>query len=120
MTRITLPFPPSLNNCFENIPRKGRIATQRYRDWTNEAFWMIKSQKPSRFEAEVSITIGFVAPDRRKRDLDNLIKPVLDILVKGQVIKDDSDRHVKRITAQWLPAGAPCTVMITEYEDLAA
>ena len=118
MTRITLPFPPTLNNCFENI-RGGRRITQRYREWINEAFWMIKSQKPSKHEDEVSISIGFVAPDKRKRDLDNLIKPVLDILVKGQVIKDDGSKYVRRVTVQWVPSGPPCVVLISQYEDVA-
>lgn len=39
---------------------------------------------------------------------------------KGGIIKDDSNKYVRRVTVQWVPAGAPCTVLITEYEDLAA
>jgi len=120
MTRIELPFPLPVSACFENVPKVGRRATSRYREWTNEALWMIKAQKPQKFDGEVSISIGLVAPDKRARDADNTLKCCLDALVKGGVIKDDSNKFVRRVTVQWVPSGAPCTVLISEYEDIAA
>ena len=120
MTRLELPFPPTLNTCFQNIPGRGRAVTPRYREWINEALWVLKSQRPVMHETEVSISIGLVAPDRRARDADNLIKPVLDLLVKGRVLKDDSNKYVRRVTVQWVPSGPPCVVLISQYEDIAA
>ncbi|QIG74570.1 holliday junction resolvase RusA-like protein [Rhizobium phage RHph_Y25] len=120
MTRIELPFPLPVSACFENVPKIGRRATARYREWTNEALWMIKAQKPQKFAGEVSISIGLVAPDKRARDLDNLFKGLLDVLVKAGVIKDDSQKYVRKLSAQWVAAGAPCTVLVTEYEEMAA
>ena len=119
-SRIELPFPLPISACFENIPKVGRRATGRYREWTNEGLWMIKAQKPRKFDGEVSILIGLVAPDKRARDADNTLKCILDLLVKAGVIKDDSNRFVRRITVQWVASGAPCTVLITDYEELAA
>jgi crossover junction endodeoxyribonuclease RusA len=81
---------------------------------------MIKAQKPLKFDGEVSVSIGLVAPDKRARDADNTLKCILDILVKAQIIKDDSNKYVRRVTVQWVPSGAPCVVLISEYEDLAA
>lgn len=79
---------------------------------------MITSQKPQKFDVEVSISIGIVAPDKRARDIDNLIKPILDVLVKAQIIKDDNSKYVRKVSAQWLPSGPPCAVLITPYEDM--
>ncbi len=120
MTRLELPFPLPVSACFENVPKVGRRATARYREWTNEALWMIHSQKPQKFAGEVSISIGLVAPDKRARDADNALKGCLDVLVKSGVIRDDSNRYVRRLTVQWVASGAPCTVLISEYEDQAA
>jgi crossover junction endodeoxyribonuclease RusA len=117
--RITLPFPLPVSACFENIPKRGRIATQRYRDWTAEALWMIASQRPRKFTGEVSVAVALVAPDKRARDADNTLKCVMDALVKASVIKDDSNRYVRRISVQWVAAGAPCTVLVSEYEGVA-
>jgi crossover junction endodeoxyribonuclease RusA len=116
--RIELPYPPSLNTCFQNIPGRGRAITPRYREWLNEAMWIIKSQKPAKFDVEVSISIGIVAPDKRSRDIDNLIKPCLDVLVKALVIKDDSSKYVRKVSAQWIASGPPCVVLITPFEDI--
>jgi crossover junction endodeoxyribonuclease RusA len=120
MQRLELPFPLPVSACFENIPKVGRRITGRYREWINEAMWMIKAQKPVKFDGEVSISIGLVAPDKRARDADNTLKCLLDVLVKGQVIKDDSNKYVRRVTVQWVPSGPPCVVLISQYEDLAA
>jgi hypothetical protein len=83
MTRLELPFPLPVSACFENVPKVGRRATARYREWTNEALWMIKSQKPQKFAGEVSISIGLVAPDKRARDCDNTLKGICDVLFKA-------------------------------------
>ena len=117
--RIELPFPPTLNTCFQNIPGRGRVVTPRYREWINEALWVLKSQRSVMHETEVSISIGLVAPDKRNRDCDNLIKPVLDLLVKGRVLKDDSQKYVRKVSVEWKPSGPPCAVLITDYEDMA-
>ena len=116
--RIELPYPPTLNTAFLNIPGRGRVASKQYKAWTAEALWMIKSQNASQFSVEVSISIGIVAPDKRARDIDNLIKPVLDVLVKALVIKDDSSKYVRKVSAQWLAYGPPCAVLISPFEDV--
>lgn len=120
MERIELPFPLPVSACFENVPKVGRRATQRYKNWINEALWLVKSQKPREFAGEVSVSIGLVAPDKRARDADNTLKCIMDVLVKARVIRDDSNKYVRRISVQWVPSGAPCTVLISEYEDAAA
>ena len=43
------------------------------------------------------VTINAYPPDKRKRDLDNLIKPVLDALVDYGAIRDDSQVDDLRI-----------------------
>lgn len=41
-------------------------------------------------DARLSVTIYAYPPDRRKRDLDNILKCLLDSLEKAQVFVDDS------------------------------
>ena len=116
--RLELPYPPTLNTAFINIPGRGRVTSGKYKAWTTEALWMVKSQKPTKFSVEVSISIGIVAPDKRPRDIDNLIKPCLDLLVKAGVIQDDNSKYVRKVSAQWLASGPPCVVLILPYEDI--
>jgi Holliday junction resolvase RusA-like endonuclease len=46
----------------------------------------------------------------KSRDLDNILKAILDLLVSTQTIKDDS--QVVDIWARWVDEGVPCTVKV--------
>jgi Holliday junction resolvase RusA-like endonuclease len=41
--------------------------------------------------------------DKRNGDADNRAKPVLDLLVKYEIIKNDSKKYVKRVSIGWEP-----------------
>ena len=98
MTVIELPFPPSTNNLFINV-KHGRIPSQRYEDWRLEAGLMLNKHQP--VAGPVSIAYEFGEPDRRKRDLDNLLKAPSDLLVTHGVIEADDCSIVKSISARW-------------------
>ena len=54
-------------------------------------------------------------PDKRRRDLDNIIKPCLDALVKGGVIADDKD--CEWIEAWWADIEGDIIIDIEEVDD---
>lgn len=120
MQRLTIgELPPPLSSCFTNIPKKGRVPTNRYKKWTADALIEIMSQRPRNFTGEVSIWIGLVAPDKRHRDAGNLDKALGDVLVKSGVIVDDSNKYVRRLSYEWISSGAPVTILVQEYEGSA-
>ena len=47
-------------------------------------------QRPKRITGAVVITIAAGRPDKRRRDVDNLPKAILDLLVSYQLIQDDA------------------------------
>lgn len=49
---------------------------------------------------ELSVVIGIWNKDKRAHDLDNQISTILDALVKGKVIEDDSQKYIKHIIAK--------------------
>lgn len=118
MLRYELPYPPSTNGLFFNAT-KGRRKTIAYRNWLDAAGWQIVEQGRRSVHGPVSISVALVKPDKRKRDLDNLMKPILDLLVEMGCIDDDS--FVKRISVQWAEGGPGCAVIIQQAErELAA
>ena len=116
MTVVSLPYPPSLNGIFRQ--HKGARLSEAYRLWRDEAGWMLAAQRPAPVAGPVAISVGLKAPDKRRRDLDNVgFKAVIDLLVKHQIIEADDSRIVRRIEAEWLPEGDPCRVEITPLSN---
>lgn len=96
---VDLPFPPSTNNLFAN-GKHGRYITQEYKDWRTNAGWKIRAGHIGRLGGPVKVTL--VYEERRgRRDLDNLVKPVLDLLVEHKVIDGDHRSIVREINASW-------------------
>lgn len=90
---LRVPTPPSANNLFTNAVSgrahgAGRVKGKKYRAWLHEAGWEIKRALPPYFTSPVAVLIECDLP--RQRDVDNAIKPLLDLLVYVQVLKDDS------------------------------
>lgn len=101
---FNLPICPSANNCWLNLGgkgRKGRARTPHYNKWIDAAGWMVKAQRTVKIEGMVAVSIQ--CPRIANADIDNRIKPVLDLLVKMDVI--DDDRDVEQVTAAWTDKG---------------
>lgn len=98
-TIINLPFPPTTNTLFFNRAGRGRIRTDRYRTWCTAAGWDLKAQKPQAIEGNYSLEIILGRPDKRRRDVSNLIKAVEDLLVEHRIVEDDS--KCADVRARW-------------------
>lgn len=70
-----------------------------YTLWLNDAGFLAKSQRPKRIEGSYQLSIYATRPDKRRRDVDNLIKATSDLLVSIGVISDDS--MAEKVSAEW-------------------
>ena len=94
---INLPFPPTINTYY-TVSRGRKILSKKGRAWQKEALgWLMEQGAPKGREGVYSVMIHVCPPDNRKRDIDNLIKPLLDSLVDYGVLPDDSMVHDLRI-----------------------
>jgi crossover junction endodeoxyribonuclease RusA len=98
---FTLPWPPSANTYWRHIilggkHKKARAHTliseggREYRVKVNEA---LRAQKvpTNALKGRLAIHVIAYPPDRRRRDLSNLWKGMLDAIVLAGVIADDGD-----------------------------
>jgi len=115
MIRLELPLAPSTNRLWR-VGRGGRMyRSAEYLAWLEEAGWMIKEQTKNQICGSYIIHISATKPDKRRRDLDNLLKATSDLLVKAKIIEDDSD--CKAIAAEWGEHGIPMVVTIYGIEE---
>jgi hypothetical protein len=102
------------NHLFFNKATGGRGRSDVYRKWCKSAGNCIVEQGRRHVHGKVSLSMALVRPDKRKRDLSNLLKAVEDLLVSMAVIDDDS--LIQRLSVQWVEQGDPCVVLIQQHE----
>jgi crossover junction endodeoxyribonuclease RusA len=107
--QIHIPFPPSANSLWVRA-KKGMRRSDSYMQWLTDAGWHVKSQKPGSILGPYKLSVQAARPDRRRRDLDNLLKPISDLLQSLGIIENDSDCEM--ITARWVTVGHGVTVLI--------
>ncbi|MGE5166368.1 MAG: RusA family crossover junction endodeoxyribonuclease [Sphingobacteriales bacterium] len=106
---LWLPYPPSTNRLWRRA-RVGMIKSEEYVAWLLEAKAEALRQGFTKVVGSYKLSITAARPDKRKRDLDNLIKPVSDLLKSIGAIEDD---HLcDFLSARWVTSGDGVAVRI--------
>lgn len=123
---LIVPPPPSANRLWR---RAGRTIyrSPAYEDWLTECALTVRASSsvrpiptPARVVIEVHGGKGF----NRKRDLDNCIKPVCDLLRHLNVIPDDRVIELTEILARFVPPPARnkrsawCFIVVRTQENV--
>lgn len=90
MISIELPWPPSVNHYYRRTSGRVFITAKGVAYRTAVSLSCIDYQHSFKKEDRLSVTIYAYPPDNRRRDLDNILKCLLDSLEKAQVFVDDS------------------------------
>lgn len=106
---LDLPFPPSSNHLWKK-GRSGMYRSPRYMTWINAAGWELKRQKPLPIKGDYLIVVSLERKGRRRRDADNFLKAISDLLVLHGVIEDDS--LAQSVTAMWVSDIKGCRVHV--------
>lgn len=99
MIELTLPWPPSVNH-YKKIgalvrTHKGKIYQARVNTTSTTTFYFLvrqiiaKEGVKSFNRATIALEVDAYPPDRRKRDLDGILKVLLDSLQRGGLFEDD-------------------------------
>ena len=97
--RLVLTYPPQINNYY--IPRpRGRYISPQGKSFRDLVYWSVREQDGAQgLTGRLRVTLHFTLPDKRRRDLDNVLKPLFDALGAAGVYEDDSqidELHVTR------------------------
>jgi crossover junction endodeoxyribonuclease RusA len=88
---LTLPWPPSMNTYWRTF--QGRmIISAKGREYRKSVIDQVQLQGgANNYQGKLCVEIEAYRPDKRKRDLDNLLKAVLDGCTHAGVWEDDSN-----------------------------
>ena len=96
--RFELPYPPTVNTYWRSVVVDGRalyhVSTQgkKYQKTVSKLFTI---QRGRMMFGNLKFQADFHAPDRRRRDLDNLLKSIIDALaVAGAYENDDQIQEI--------------------------
>ncbi|WNO60428.1 RusA family crossover junction endodeoxyribonuclease [Rheinheimera sp. MMS21-TC3] len=118
MINLALPYPPTINSYWRSarvgkgvkvyISDKG----QQFRVDTMVAVLRAKANK--KLTTRLSVEVHLHAADKRKRDIDNVLKSLLDALGHAGVYIDDSQIDQLTVLRKGNVKGGQCQVFITE------
>lgn len=118
MIELTLPWPPSVNNYWLRRPDgKGVRVSAEGVAFRESCMWQARAQKADvGLDGALAVEIVAHMPDKRRRDLDNVLKALLDGLTHAGVWADDSqvvDLHIRKAAT----IGGMVKVKILEAEN---
>jgi Holliday junction resolvase RusA-like endonuclease len=109
---ITLPKPPTVNQLYRNVPRKGRVRTEHYNRWRQHAGWLVQAERFRPINGRYRFCLEIHEDD--PADVDGRVKAVLDLFVWLGLTGDDRlcwSCHTDRV-----PAVEPGSVNVTIEE----
>ena len=102
------------------IARGKLIKSKKYRDWIDKNIPILqeKLSSPEKYPIQVDILIMADYMWKTKHDTDNIIKPLIDLLVKAKIIPNDTTRYINGVNARYLQGfGPPVTTISYDYVD---
>ncbi len=89
MIELQLPYPPSVNHYWRRVGAKTLIS-RGGRAFRTAVCSILSSRGVVPLDGPLLVNINIFPPDRRRRDIDNCLKSLLDALQCGGAYFDDS------------------------------
>jgi crossover junction endodeoxyribonuclease RusA len=86
---FTLPYPPSANHYWRRVGSRTLISREGRTFRKNVCALLGGGGRKPPFTGRIALAMDAFPPDRRRRDLDNLLKSVQDSLAHAGVYEDD-------------------------------
>lgn len=115
-TTLSLPFPPSVNRLWRVGKGKRVYKDPSYTRWIAQCEAEIFAQRLTPILGSYRLQIDATRPDKRKRDIDNIIKAVSDVLQHTGII--ENDHLCVEVTARWVKDGPPVLINVDKTEDV--
>lgn len=116
---LNLPYPPSVNHYYRHVGPRTLISREG-REYRTQVCGLLTPadgngiRKPPA-GGRIALAMDAFPPDRRRRDLDNLQKAVLDSLEHARVYLDDSQIDLLAVRRREVVRGGTIVIRIEEF-----
>lgn len=97
MLELDLPYPPSVNHYWRQVGARTLIS-RGGRAFRQSVCSILAAHGVRPLDGPLEVAVDLFPPDRRRRDLDNALKSLLDALAHGGAYHDDS--QTARLTVE--------------------
>ncbi|MFN3151804.1 RusA family crossover junction endodeoxyribonuclease [Bremerella sp.] len=116
MLEFHLPYPPSVNHYWRRVgPRT--LISRGGRLFRKQVCAIVARHDVQPLAGPLEVQVKLYPPDRRRRDIDNTLKAVLDSLQHGGAYEDDNQIVRLGIEKCERTPGGRAVVRISEIED---
>lgn len=110
-----IPIPPSMNALWR-ISGRRMYRTKKYTEWLEDCRRSLDGQAKPAIDTTFNIEIIVGRPSKRRMDIDNRGKAVMDMLQHMDIITDDC--LANRVTMMWSTAAEDCKITIWPAETV--
>ena len=120
MIELTLPYPPSVNSYWRSVRVGNRNqvlvseAGRKFQAAVRNAVLLARCVK--QYSGRLVVEVMLHPADKRKRDIDNCLKSLLDAMGKAGVYIDDSQIDRLVVVRQEQCTGGKCVVKVIPVE----
>jgi crossover junction endodeoxyribonuclease RusA len=105
-TKLELPWPPSVNHYWRRNPRGGNYISAEGKTYLQHVALLMRQARVKPVEGPVSFKVRLHPPNRKRRDLDNSLKVLIDAVAKGGALGDDFQiKHIEASMLDVVPDG---------------
>ncbi|NPA58393.1 MAG: RusA family crossover junction endodeoxyribonuclease [Aquificae bacterium] len=84
----------------------------------NKAIWELQQQHEGKpFHTPVEVSILFILPDRRRRDLDNIMKTLGDCMVYAGILEDDNLIYRQTLEKKVVKGKEGVVIQVSPYKE---
>jgi crossover junction endodeoxyribonuclease RusA len=110
---LAIPYPPSVNT-YWGFKGSRRFLTKKAVLFKEQVLVSFKLSNQVGFSnSRISLEISVFPPDKRVRDIDNILKPLLDALTQAGVFDDDGQVDSIHLVRGELFTGGKCIVKVS-------
>ena len=113
--KITLPYPPSVNHYWGQLGSR-KFLGKKGKEFREAVIIAVYNAKQRGLAGRLHMEVYLYPPDKRKRDIDNVLKPLLDAMEHAGCYENDSQIDKLCVTRKNVISGGYCEVEIKSID----